>query len=233
MLSQLPLNISLRDDATLDSFFSGDNQEILQAVRTISMGAGDNFLYLWGQQSVGCTHLLQAACQATRDLGLPAAYLPLKEMISFPVQNIQGFENIALICIDDIQCIAGNAVWEEAIFHLFNRIRLNHTRLLMGAKESPHHIKIQLPDLKSRLSWGITYHLQPLTDEQKLDALSLRSQNRGLKLDKAVGQFLLSRCPRNMTELFQTLKQLDEASLISKRRLTIPFVKEVLWGKKI
>jgi DnaA family protein len=87
---------------------------------------------------------------------------------------------------------------------------------------------IKLPDLKSRLAWGVVYQLHALSDEQKLDALKLRAQGRGLDLDLPVGKFLLRRCPRNMAQLFETLELLDQASLAQQRRLTIPFVKEVL-----
>lgn len=228
MLAQLPLNIQLRDDATLESYYAGDNQQAWQAVNEISHGAGENFLYLWGKYGVGRSHLLQAACHKARGLGVAAVYIPLQESLFLSPQFVQGLENIPLVCLDDIQSIAGQAIWEETLFHLFNRIRAQNTRLLIAASDSPKNIAVQLPDLKSRLAWGVTYQLQALTDDQKLDALALRAHCRGLELSKTVGQFLLSRCPRNMTELFQTLEQLDKASLAEQRRLTIPFVKQVL-----
>lgn len=228
MIDQLPLNMQLRDDATLTSFYPADNIQVLNAVTDMAHGRGETFLFLWGHIGSGRTHLLQAACHAAVENNLGAVYVPLQEMLTLSPDILQGIENIALVCIDDIHCVLGKREWEEALFHLFNKIRTNQGRLMIAAEASPKNLSIQLADLKSRLSWGLTFQVHSLNDEQKLSALQLRSYYRGLQLDKLVGRFLLSRCPRNMSELFNTLEQLDRASLTEQRRLTIPFVKHVL-----
>ncbi len=228
MIAQLPLSIQLRDDATLANFFPGDNQEILQAVAELSRGKGEPFVYLWGQIGAGCSHLLQATCHEAYELGVSAVYIPLQQLHELDPSVLQGLEELSLICLDDIQAITGQAQWEEALFHLFNRIRAQNKRLLMAASMPPSHLKLELADLKSRLSWGVVYQLHELSDDQKLAALQLRAKGRGLQLSDSVGQFLLSRCSRNMAELFQVLDTLDRASLAEQRRLTIPFVKHVL-----
>lgn len=256
MGQQLALNIQLRDDATFESFYPGDNQEALAAVNSLSrfqeftgsqasltgsaslagsLFTSEHFIYLWGAEGVGKSHLLQAACHQAQNLGFSTIYLPFSEtqfssefIKGLEISEfIQGLENIDLICLDDID-ISLNPSLEESLFHLFNRIRAQNTRLLIASKSSPKNIQIQLPDLKSRLSWGITYQLHPLKDEQKCEALALRAEARGLLLNKTVAQFLLNHCPRTMSELFHTLELLDKASLQEQRRLTIPFVKQIL-----
>lgn len=230
MSFQLPLNMQLRDDAVFDSFYVGDNNEAVQAIRNFSRGLGEQFIYLWGKrgEGAGSSHLLQAACHAARNSGVAAMYIPLQEASALKPAFVEDLENIALVCLDDIQAVAGHKAWEEAIFYLFNRIRDENTRLLIAGDDPPTQIPLQLADLKSRLSWGVTYHLKSLSDEQKLQALILRAECRGLYLNKTVSQFLLSRCSRHMTELFHTLEILDKASLAEQRKLTVPFVKEVL-----
>lgn len=225
---QLPLGFRLRDDATFDSFLATENEQVLHSVMQIVKGLGDNFIYIWGPEGSGRSHLLQASCHAAPEYKQTAVYLPLEELISLNSDLFSGLENIALVCIDDVEKIAGNAVWEEQLFHFFNRIRANGNRLIVAANSAPNQLPIKLPDLKSRLSWGVVYQLNALNDENKLAALQLRAQGRGLDLDKSVGKFLLRRCPRNMAQLFETLEQLDQASLAKQRRLTIPFLKEVL-----
>lgn len=228
MLTQLPLNIQLRDDATFESYYPGDKNQAFASILQMSRGIGERFLYVWGQLGVGRSHLLQAACHAARDSGVAAVYIPLQESHQLSPKLTLGLEEVPLICIDDVHCIAGKPEWEEALFHLYNRIRAQNTSLLVAADMAPTRTPLQLADLKSRLTWGVTYQLQPLSDEQKLNALALRAKFRGLVLNKTVGKFLLSRCSRNMIELFHTLELLDKASLIDQRRLTIPFVKQVL-----
>lgn len=228
MSIQLPLNIQLRDDATLESFYPGDNQEVLQAVHDLSEGIGEIFVYVWGSKGAGCSHLLQATLNRATELGVPAVYIPLHEKDSFDISIFQGLEELSLVCLDDLQSIAGDAVWEEAFFHLFNRIRENKRRLLVAANTPPMNLNLKLADLKSRLSWGVVYHLHELNDDQKLAALQLRASHRGLELSDQVGHFLLNRCSRNMSELFELLEILDKASLTEQHRLTIPFVKHIL-----
>jgi DnaA family protein len=70
--------------------------------------------------------------------------------------------------------------------------------------------------------------LQPLEEPEQIAALQLRAQLRGLELPDETAQFMLRRLPRDMAHLYDFLDQLDQASLIAQRRLTVPFVKEVL-----
>ncbi len=226
--AQLPLNIQLRDDATFESYYPGDNKEAFAAVLQFSEGVGERFLYLFGADDVGRSHLLQAACHTARDLGVAAVYVPLSDADKLSPNLMQDLENIPMICMDDVHCIAGKREWEEALFHLYNRVRAQNTCLLLSANASPTQIPIELRDLKSRLSWGVAYQLYSLSDDQKLSALALRAKFRGLTLNRTVGKFLLNHCPRNMSEMFHTLEILDKASLTDQRRLTVPFVKQVL-----
>ncbi len=228
MTVQLPLNIQLPDDATLSSFYPGDNLEILKIVSNMAIAEGEQFLYLFGKEGAGRSHLLQAACHHAVSIDIPAMYIPLSNQSAVSPLMLQDLEKRALLCIDDIDAIAGNVAWEEGLFHLFNRMRAAGSRLIVSAAFSPSQIPIALPDLKSRLAWGLSAQLHPLNDAQKLAALQLRAKYRGLTLHANVGQFLLSRCARSMTELFASLEKLDRASLAEQRRLTIPFVKHVL-----
>jgi DnaA family protein len=226
--SQLALNIQLRDDATLASYYPGDNHEAVDAVTKLSTGKGESFIYLWGKPGVGRTHLLQSACVAATNLGVSSVYIPFESNQKTTIQSLQNIDAVTLVCLDNINWIVGQPEWEEAVFHLFNGIRSKQGSLLIAADCTPQQLPIHLPDLKSRLTWGIVYHLHPLSDDQKLSAIQLRAHQRGIQLDDTVGRFLLTRCGRTMFELFQLLEQLDAASLTQQRRLTIPFVKQVL-----
>lgn len=225
---QLPLGIDLRDDCTLETFFPGDNQQALLHVKQMAKGEGELFIYLWGREGVGRTHLLQGACHWANRFHRTAFYLSLHPLKSLDPAILEGLERLDLICLDDIEAIAGIKEWEEALFHLFNRLRSQNRRLLIAASCAPKALAIVLPDLQSRLSWGVVYPLQPLDDENLLMALQLRAKERGLTLTDEVGAFLIRRCTRSMPELYTLLEALDKASLVAKRRLTIPFIKSVL-----
>lgn len=227
-MSQLPLGLSLKDEATFDNFYSGKNNEIVAELKNLSSGQGERMIYLCGARGQGCSHLLQAACHYAHQHRLSSVYLPLGQLITLSPEVLNGFESLNLICIDDLQIIAGRPEWEEAVFHLYNRIYDAGGKVVIAAGDLPKTIGITLPDLVSRLSWGIVYALQPLTDQEKISVLTMRANRRGISLSEEVGKYILTHCPRHMGTLFAALDALDKASLAAQRRLTIPFVKEVL-----
>lgn len=227
-LGQLPLGMSIRDEATFDNFYAGSNAEIVATLKDVASGQGENIIYLCANRGQGCSHLLQASCHQAHLNQLSSVYLPLSNLSSMSPELLIGLESLSLVCIDDLHVIAGNPEWEEAIFHLFNRIFDANGRIMFAAHDLPKAINISLPDLVSRLSWGLVFQLHPLTDDEKLAALMMRANRRGFTLSEDVAKYILTHCPRHMGTLFAALDALDKASLIAKRRLTIPFVKEVL-----
>ncbi len=173
--------------------------------------------------------MLHAACAELSKQGEAVGYVPLDKRTYFVPEVLDGMEQLALVCIDNIECIAGDEEWEMAMFNLYNRIQeTGRTRLFITGDRPPRQLNLHLPDLASRLDWGQIYKLQPLSDEEKLLALQLRAKLRGFELPEDVGRFLLKRLDREMRTLFMTLDQLDRASITAQRKLTIPFVKDIL-----
>jgi len=228
MNKQLALAIKLNDEATLSDFNWGENKLLQQQLQRMLTLKEERLLYLWGCNGSGKSHLLQASCQAVNSTE-SAIYLPLNLLKEWGPQAIEGLEEQALICIDDIDAIAGDSAWEEAIFHLYNKIKdMEKSLLIISGNQSPTTLPITLLDLRSRLSWGLVIQLMELSDEDKINTLKLHAARRGFDLPESVGQFLISRCSRNMHDLHQLLNRLDDASLAAQRKITIPFVKNIL-----
>lgn len=228
MSQQLPLAIQLNDEATLADFCWGDNALLQQQLDLALRGTGERFFYLWGLAGTGKSHLLQACCQAA-GRNESAIYVPLETLKEWGPGVLEGLDEQDLICIDDLDAIATHAEWEEALFHLYNRVRDNgHTRLIISGKLAPTTMPIRLLDLRSRLSGGLVIQLHELHDDDKIKTLKLHANKRGFELPTGVAQFLLNRSARNMHDLNTLLNRLDEASLVAQRKITIPFVKAVL-----
>jgi DnaA family protein len=228
MTRQFPLNLSLNDSASLENFVPGRN---LQAVTDISRslaGTGEPFLFLWGTKYAGKTHLLQAACRQADELSCSAVYIPLGLASQLSPELLSNMDGMDLVCLDDIQEIAGNLDWEEGLFHLFNRARSGDTILLVTADCSPTTLPLSLPDLVSRLSSGVSYRLEALDDKEKQKALEEAARRRGMTLSSKTTRYILKHCARDMGSLLAFIERLDRASLAAQRKLTIPFVRTLL-----
>jgi DnaA-homolog protein len=219
MMRQLLLPLQLRDDATFANFYPGGNLSIIEYLQNPK----DNLLYLSGKPHTGLTHLLQALCHVKKH----CLYLPLRNHAEFSPEMLKNSAQLELLALDDIDAVAGNKLWEEAIFHHFNQTQ---QQFIISSHILPGNLNIKLADLKSRLQSMLLLKTMPLSDEEKLKALQSRSKNRGFILSDEVGQFLLRHTPRDMAYLFQLLEKLDKISLEEKRRLTIPLVKKVLYA---
>lgn len=228
MTLQLPLLLSWPEHATLDNFYTAEeNLAPLAYLREMTQGNNrERCIYLHGTSGVGLSHLLYATCHAVQQQGQTAVYLPLKKLMSPAV--LDGMENLSLICWDDVASIAGDRVWEEALFHCYNRAQMAGTRLLIASHIPPAQISWALPDLGSRLASSIVFAIQPLSDSQKIRTLQERAKKRGFDLSDKVGRYLLNHCSRDMHTLFATLEKLDHFSLAEQRYLTVPFVRKVL-----
>lgn len=225
---QLPLNLGMREDFSFDNFVADNNEAVIQALIKQLLPDGEPYLFLWGKSGAGCSHLLQAACQRASEQGASAIYLPMEQIVEMDAGLLEGIEAVDLVCLDHIDAIALKGAWEEAVFHLFNRIKDKQGRMLVAADHPVRSTQIQLADLKSRLASGIVYKVQPLGDKGKLLLLKQRAQVKGLELSIDAAQFILNRAERDVEGLLDMLERLDKSSMSSGRKLTIPFIKDVM-----
>lgn len=228
MSRQLPLRLTFIAEHGFEEFHPGGNAETVSHLRRCAEGLSEALIFLWGAEGQGKTHLLHACCRQAHQSGQAVSYLPLQTLQDYGEAVLDDLEHQQLVCLDDLHCLAGVEAWERAIFRLFNRVREMNHRLIISAQIPPAELPIRLPDLKTRLGWGLTLMLRPLSDEDKLAALSLHAQTLGLDLPHQVGRFLLSHHRRDLAGLCRLIEELDHATLAAKRKLTIPFLKTYL-----
>ncbi|MDD5113368.1 MAG: DnaA regulatory inactivator Hda [Methylobacter sp.] len=229
MAEQLPLDFDFRANQTFNDFYPGPNQEIISHLQQSVIGPGEQQLFLWGATGEGKSHLLQACCQLAQQQGISSFYFDLStSKLPTPTTLLNGLEEIELVCFDNIETIAGNQAWELAFFNFFNRHRERDHKLILSADCPPQLLTIELPDLKTRLNWGLTLKLKPLSDTDKIAALIFKADQLGFEISPKVGQFLLTHYSRDIHGLWVLLEKLDRASLAAKRKLTLPFLRQIL-----
>jgi DnaA family protein len=228
--AQLPLGIRLHDSSVFESYFAGRNRAVVDALLALTQETRQLPTCVWvhGPAGAGKTHLLQAACARSDRDERPAAYLPLPQVVELGEGLLSGYGELALVCLDDAQAIAGRAGWERAVFRLHQELDERGGHVLVSGNAPPAALAFGLRDLASRLNGGLVLTLQSLEDAELISALQLHAQLRGFELPDDTAQFMLRRLPRDMVHLCAFLDQLDKASLAAQRRLTVPFVKEVM-----
>jgi DnaA family protein len=232
--SQLTLSVQLPDDETFNSYLSESNRFVISQLKLFveqnrkTKSTEPNSFYLFGQTNVGKSHLLHACSTYASQLNKTSVCLSCAELLLLSVEVLDGLEQINVICLDDIQLIADNKIWQQAIFDLYNRVLEQNNCLLISGDQSATQLGLSLPDLVSRLSWGLTEQVKPLDDEEKVTALQYRASKRGLMLSSEASNFLLNRLSREMGNLITSLDILDKASIREQRKITIPFIKDVL-----
>ncbi len=224
---QIPLQLVPLRDSRFEDFVNGPNAAVVEALKHVPHEPGSH-IFLFGGEGSGKTHLLNALCHEIRARQGRAFYLPLKRLPKDAVTSLQGLEKLDLVCVDDLHIIAGDESWEEALFHCFNRIREADGRLLVSSRKRLSALNLCLPDLASRLAWGLRLPLLPLADHDKLAVINLHSRVLGLSLPEDVQQYLLKHHDRSVAALIQTVENLQRAALTHKRKITVPLAREVL-----
>ena len=224
-MNQLVLPLQLADHAVFASLFESGNETLVATLAELAAGKSAEGCWLWGGVATGKTHLLQAVCESAGD---GSVYLPLDMLDAAGPGILEGLAGRAVVCIDDIERVAGKSDWELALFNLFNDLQEAGGQLVVAAAAAPRECGFALADLASRMSRLPVFQIHSLDDAERVAALQLRARHRGLELPDESAAYLLKRSRRDMASLYELLDRLDLEALRAQRRLTIPFVRDVL-----
>lgn len=224
---QLPLALRYPPDQRFESFIAPP-AGALPALSTLATTAGADWVYLSGASRTGKTHLALAVCAAAEQQGRRAAYLPMAAAAGRLRDALDALEGHDVVALDGLGAIAGGREDEVALFDFHNRARSSGLNVLYTAHGIPDDIGLVLPDLRSRLQQCLRLVLDPLDDEGRREVLRDRAQRRGLVLEEAALDWLLTRTDRDLGALVVLLDRLDRASLAAQRRITVPFLRQVL-----
>jgi DnaA family protein len=213
-VKQLVLDLIPAPAPSLANFVVGRNREAYSVVSGLlggSQPAGARVVYLWGEKGSGKTHLL-AALTAVAHGGFTAGV---------PADDSQAAGGYV---IDDVEDLDETA--QQALFNLMNRLQMNGGALVATGSTAPRDLALRR-DLASRLGSGLVFQLQPLSEQERADALRVHARTRGFALRDDVIGYLLRHARRDMATLMSTLDALDAYSIETGREITLPLLKEV------
>ena len=222
---QIPLQLQTPVPKRFEDFIAGPNESAVAAIRNL-LGQSGASLFLSGPPSSGKTHLLTAACIALREEGAPAWYLNLDGMEPGARALLKGLEG--LVCFDGLHAVVGDSRWEEALFHCFNEVREAGGEILAASRQPLSALQFALPDLASRMAWGLRFRLEPLGEVERLAVLRSRARRLELDLPEEVESFLLRRISRDLGTLLDALEKLHGGARADNRRVTVPLARQVL-----
>jgi len=225
--TQLPLPLYRRAEQRLDDFVA-TSAELLPQLHAMAAGNKCDSIYLRGSSGTGKTYLAQALCSAAQQAGQQAAGLSLQAASGRLDQALQVLHGCSVVALDGLEAIAGQIEDETALFHFHNHARASNVALLYTARGSPDALNIILPDLRSRLAQCTRLYLHGLNESQCRQVLRRRAQRNGLILEEAALDWLLAHHNRDLSSLLALLERLNQASLAAQRRITLPFLKQVL-----
>lgn len=223
---QLPLGLRFDRDRSLRGF-RAPPLGLLPLLTELAAGKG-GAAFLAGASGSGRSHLLLATCALAAEAGVAVAYLPLRAFAARAAEALAGQGEVGLVCVDDVQAIAGHREMEIALFDLHNRARDAGGGVLYAADAPPAALPLGLPDLRSRLAQCARFTLAVPDEAGRREILRERAIARGLDLQDAVLDYLFSRHERDLGTLTALLDRLDRAALAAQRRITVPFLKSVL-----
>ncbi|MDO4636811.1 MAG: DnaA/Hda family protein [Lautropia sp.] len=205
MESQLTLDFGPPPPPGFDNFVAGANLECLATLRHLvhilkqNKTPDQRFFYIWGPHGVGKSHLASA---------------------------LSNSQCPNLMVVDDVDQYSKNR--QRTLFHRFNAmIEQPGQALVVFGHQPPARLPL-LPELVSRLGWGMVFALHPLDDDALADALEKSARERGLRFGQDLSNYLLRHTRRDMASLKTILDGLDHLAWARKKPLTLPLLKDYL-----
>jgi len=223
--NQIPLDFKKPNKQTFEDYIVESNLKTLESLKSF-VDSSAYIFYLWGETGCGKSHLLNAYIDDSYQSNKQAVLIHPKDLVKR--EYVSLIEMFDTICIDDSQLISGDKLLEESLFFWINEVKQAQKKIVLASQISNINEIWQLADLRSRLVSGITHQLMPLSRQGVLKVLNQQATQQGIYLDNKVINYLENNCSMNMAFLKQLLNHLDKATLIHKKQVTIPLIKNIL-----
>lgn len=230
--SQLCFNLACRVPYQLDRYIGQDNAQLVKSLQSCIQARNNLawYIFISGAPQYGKTYLLKACCHDVIQQGCSPIYIDLSEHYRLSPDIFTGLDQVDLVCVDNIHSVIGNTVWEEALFDLYNRLAVKKTPLIVSAHCISRQLRVGLKDLQTRLSQGLEFTLESLSDDELMLLMQEKAREKGYVLPEKIAFFILQHCERSPGYVVDIVEKISVSAFSSKQALNLSFIKKLING---
>ncbi len=225
-----------------ESFIVGKNNELAYAAcRAVAQKPGKvyNPLFIYGGVGLGKTHLLQAIGRAMLAVRpeTQVRYITCEQFTNEFVSLVRSgrskdfkdvYRNADLLLIDDIQFITGKEGTQEELFHTFNTLHQLDKQVVFTSDRPPKAIPGLEQRMLSRFEWGMIADIAMPDVETRKAIIRSKCDERGIKLDDVITNYIASTVQNNIRELEGALNRVVAFHELNGTKPTLESAKSVL-----
>ena len=199
-----------------DFFVSSNNFSAYKLIESWPNWPG-KWLNIFGHTGSGKTHLAKI---------LEKKYDKIKLIEAKNVKNetLQDLNSLDCLIIDSFD----NNIDEKLLYSIFNQSKQLENYILINSINSIKDLKINLEDLKSRVSSFLFIGIELPTDDLLKVIISKTLSDNQININPKLSDFIINNVERSYEKMFKFLKDLDELSLSTGKSININLIKKVL-----
>jgi len=241
-----PFSHRLDPAFSFDNFVTGPwNELAYSSAIDVATSPAENYnpLYIFSDQSAGKTHLLNAIGNHMIEINpnVRVRYHTKKHLttdFSTAKRNrtLQAFreEYTQLDCliIDDLHLFSAKIGLQQELVSLLNYFCDSRKQVVFAAKEPPVRIKNILPELRSRLEWGLISEIKQPDQEAKMLIIKEKAAEKDLYIPEDV-TFFLANTTNDLKRIYQFIVSIETYTSLYNRKIDISTAKSIIKSRYI
>ncbi len=199
-----------------DFFVSSNNFSAYKLVESWPNWPG-KWLNIFGSKGSGKTHLAKILEKRINRIKLIDAKNIKNEII-------KDLNNLDCLIIDNYK----NNIEEKLLYSILNQSKQLENYILINSIFSIKNLKLNLEDLKSRISSFLFIGIELPTDDLLKVIISKTLSDKQISINPKLSDFIINNVERSYEKMFKFLKDVDELSLSTGKSININLIKKVL-----
>jgi len=199
-----------------------------------------NPLYIFSKWSFGKTHLLHAIGNEAmkKNPDNKVVYLSAENIVSqfekTSPDRINGFwgeeKTPRFLLLDDIQIVASHDKSQKELLSLCTQFLESKRQLVVAASTPPNQIKNLLPQLRSRLEWGLITEIKAPDQKTKMNVIHQMAKQQGIHFQEDA-TFFLASSTNDLKNLIHQIEKIKSHASLYGNKMDISIVQSILENK--